>query len=136
MVDRFKLATAINPDELVSILKDLTTKPAYAAIAGLPMEIDALLDARNPAADRRLALLTGVPSLTALPLASAVPLLQDAVNSIRDEAGRLEAWFNATMDRVSQRFTTYIRLWTVAFAIALAVGTGQARFRWRIIAFG
>ncbi len=49
----------------------------------------------------------------------AVPLLKDALNSVQDEAGKLEAWFNATMVRVSARFTTYVRLWTVAFALTL-----------------
>jgi len=124
LADRVRLATAINPDELVGILKDLSTKPAYTAIAGLPAEIDALINAQNLVADRRLTLLTGSPALAALPIAGAVPLLQDTVNSIKAEAGRLEAWFNATMNRVSARFTTYIRLWTVAFALALALITG------------
>lgn len=122
--DRIRLATAMDPDELVAILKDLSTKPAYAAIAGLPAEIEALISAPNLVAARRLTLLTSSPALAALPVANAVPLLEETVNSIKDEAGRLEAWFNATMDRVSARFTTYIRLWTVAFAIALALGTG------------
>lgn len=122
--DRIRLATAIDPDELVAILKDLSTKPAYAAIAGLPAEIETLINTPNMVAARRLTLLTSSPALAALPVAGAVPLLEETVNSIKDEAGRLEAWFNATMDRVSARFTTYIRLWTVAFAIALALGTG------------
>ena len=122
--DRFKLATAIDPDELVAILKDLAGKPAYQAIEGLPAEINALVSERNPAVDRRLNLLTGTPSLAALPILNAVPLLQDALEDVQDEAGKLEAWFNATMDRVSTRFTTYARLWTVAFAVALAFVTG------------
>jgi hypothetical protein len=124
LADRFRLATALDPDELVAVLKDLSTRPAYAAIPGLPAEIEALIAERNPAVNRRLALLTNAPALAALPLANAVPLLQGTVNSIKDEAGKLEAWFNATMDRVSERFTTYARLWTIAFALALALGTG------------
>ena len=124
LADRIRLAKAIHPDELVAILKDLATKPAYTRIAGLAAEIDTLIDAPSFAADRRLTLLTGLPALAGLPGSGAAPLLQSTVNSIRAEAGKLEAWFNATMDRVSARFTTYIRLWTVAFAIALALGTG------------
>lgn len=124
LADRVRLATAIEPDELVAILHDLSTRPAYVAIAGLPAEIDALIDAQNRAADRRLSLLTGSPALAALNIANAVPLLQDTVNSIESKAGKLEAWFSATMDRVSARFTTYIRLWTVGFAAALALLTG------------
>jgi len=124
LADRIRLAKAINPDELVVILKDLSTKPAYTAIAGLAAEIDTLIDAKNLAADRHLTLITGSPALAGLPVSGATPLLQGAVNSMQAEAGKLEAWFNATMDRVSARFTTYIRLWTVAFAAALALGTG------------
>jgi hypothetical protein len=124
LADRVRLATAIEPDELVAILRDLSTKPAYTAIAGLPAEIDALINAQNHATDRRIALLRGTPALAGLLLADAVPLLKDTVNSIASEAGKLEAWFNATMDRVSARFTTYIRLWTVGFAITLALVTG------------
>jgi hypothetical protein len=122
--DRIRLAKAIDPDELVVILKDLATKPAYTTLAGLAAEIDALIDAKNPAADRHLALITGSPALAGLLVSGAGPLLQGTVNSIQDEAGKIEAWFNATMDRVSARFTTYIRLWTVAFSVALALGTG------------
>ncbi|HTS62215.1 MAG TPA: hypothetical protein VMH28_09325 [Candidatus Acidoferrales bacterium] len=122
--ERFKLATAIDPDELVAILKDLATRPAYQAIAGLPAELDALVSAQNPAVDRRLALLTTAPALANLHLDQAVPLLHETVRAVQDEAGKLEAWFNATMDRVSQRFTTYVRLWTVGFGVALAIITG------------
>ena len=32
----------------------------------------------------------------------------------------LRGWFDATMDRVSQRFVTHMRLWTIAFSIAVA----------------
>ena len=57
-------------------------------------------------------------------MAGVGPVIEQTVGTIRDSAGKLEAWFAATMDRVSQRFTTYIRLWTVAFAATLALGTG------------
>jgi len=124
LADRFRLATAIHPDELVAILKDLSTQPVYQAIPNLATEIDALIAARNPAAERRLSLLTGTPPLTALPLDKTVPLLQDTLSELRDEGGKLEAWFNSAMDRVSSRFTTYATLWTVGFAIAFALITG------------
>jgi hypothetical protein len=121
LADRIRLAKAIDPDELIAILRDLSTS---AAFANLRDEIEKLIEARNPEADRRLTLLIGSPALAGTPAASAAPLLKDALNSIQGEAGRLEAWFNATMNRVSARFTTYVRLWTVAFALALALGTG------------
>jgi hypothetical protein len=77
-LDRFRLATAIHPAELIAILKDLATRPAYQSIAA---EIDA-------------------------------------------QADKLHAWFNSTMRRVSQRFTTYMRLWTIAFAVTFALVSG------------
>jgi hypothetical protein len=118
LADRIRLAKAIDPDELIAILRDLSTT---ADFANLRDEIKRLIDARNLEADRRLTLLASSPALAGAP--GAVPLLQDALNSIEGEAGRLEAWFNA-MNRVSARFTTYVRLWTIAFALALALGTG------------
>jgi len=124
LADRIRLAKAIDPDELVVILKDLATKTAYKTITGLAAEIDTLIDARNSAADRHITMITGSPALAGLLVSGAAPLLQGTVNSIQADAGKIEAWFNATMDRVSARFTTYIRLWTVAFASAIALGTG------------
>ena len=74
---------AIDPDELIAILQELSTEPARQ-----PACRDPNADRRpgNPEADRRLTLLAG---------------------SIQSGAGKLEAWFNATMNRVSARFTTY-----------------------------
>ena len=75
LADRIRLAKAIHPDELVAILKDLATKPAYTRIAGLAAEIDTLIDAPSFAADRRLTLLTGLPALAGLPGSGARRLL-------------------------------------------------------------
>ena len=55
---------------------------------------------------------------------AATPLLQESVNAIRGTAGKLEAWFGSMMDRVAQKFTIYMRLWTVLFASAFAIATG------------
>lgn len=43
-------------------------------------------------------------------------------NSAQQSVGRIEAWFNIAMNRVSQRFTMQIRIWTVIFAFILAFG--------------
>jgi hypothetical protein len=123
LANRIKLATAIHPDELVAILKDLASKK----YAGTPLaaEITALVDAPNAVANRRIELLTGAAGLpAALGLAGVGPVIESAVDNIRDSAGKLDAWFAATMCRVSQRFTTYMRIWTIAFACAFALITG------------
>ena len=123
LANRLKLATAIHPDELIAILKDLATRK-YAGTA-LALEIEAFVNAPNAVSDRRIKLLTGAVSLpAALGMAGVEPVIESAVDSIRDSAGQLEAWFGATMDRVSQRFTTYMRIWTISFACAFALITG------------
>ena len=122
--DRIRLATALSPDELIAILGDLATKPAYVAVAGLPAEIATLINARSLALERRLTLLKTSPALAGLPAETVGKVMQDSVSTLANEAGEVEAWFNSTMDRVSARFTTYMRLWTIATALALAFGTG------------
>jgi hypothetical protein len=139
--DRWKLATAIGPNELVGILHDLSKDADITAIhADLAQEITSLVNAPSLVAGRKVALLTGAAAAVvggappphgptvadALAAASPLvaPLLQDTVKSIEESAGKLEAWFEATMGRVSQRFTTYAQLWTVAFSVALAGYTG------------
>jgi hypothetical protein len=136
LTNRMKLATAVSPDELAAILQDLAARAGYLAIVppgppqpGVPAptlaaEIIALLAVPNPSADRQIQLLTGEPNLAAV-TAEVAPLLKDAVNSMRDAVGQLEAWFAATMDRVSTRFTTYARIWTIAFAVLFAAVTGM-----------
>src|ERR1017187_9545858 len=136
LTNHMKLATAVSPDELAAILQDLAARAGYLAIVppgppqpGVPAptlaaEIIALLAVPNPSADRQIQLLTGEPNLAAV-TAEVAPLLKDAVNSMRDAVGQLEAWFAATMDRVSTRFTTYARIWTIAFAVLFAAVTGM-----------
>src|SRR5581483_12490147 len=41
----------------------------------------------------------------------------------------LRSWFDTTMDRVSQRFVTHMRLWTVAFSIMVAFALHLDSFR-------
>ncbi len=129
LADRMKLATAINPNELVAILQDISTHNLVAkfksdSVMGLSAEIAELIAETNPVANRRLSLLGGVEAFKELEIAQEVPLFKDALNEFQGEAGKLEAWFNATMERVSARFTTYVRLWTVGFAITVALVTG------------
>lgn len=52
----------------------------------------------------------GAPALS---LGNIIGLAQGA-------AGNLEAWFGKVMDRVSQRFTMWMRIWTIVFAFLIA----------------
>ena len=125
LADRLRLATAVSPEELATILKCLAAKAEYRTLA---QEITHLLASRNPSADRQIELLTGAAPLVNAELPQVAPLVVDTVNSMRDKAGELEAWFAATMDRVSSRFTTYARVWTILFAFVFAGVTGMNTF--------
>lgn len=45
------------------------------------------------------------------------------------EAGGWSLWFDASMDRVSERFATHMRAWTVVFAVLVAFGGGLDALR-------
>jgi hypothetical protein len=119
---RFQLATAIRPDELVGILRQLAEDPSLGALG---TEINQLLDRPNPVAERQIRLMTETSAaLKALALDRAPALIAETVKTVRESAGYLEAGFNMSMDRVSQQFATYVRIWTIILAFALAAGTG------------
>jgi hypothetical protein len=91
----------------------------------LATEINQLLDRPNPVAERQIRLMTETSAaLKALALDRAPALIAETVKTVRESAGYLEAGFNMAMDRVSQQFATYIRIWTIIFSFALAAGTG------------
>jgi hypothetical protein len=121
-VQRFQLATAIRPDELVGTLRQLAEDPSLGALAA---EINQLLDRPNPVAERQIRLMTETSAaLKALALDRAPALIAETVKTVRESAGFLEAGFNMTMDRVSQQFATYVRIWTIVLSFALAGGMG------------
>jgi len=124
LVSRFQLASAIRCDELVGILQQWTLSPPESL--KIPAnEIIALLEAINPAIERRINLLTGTSAgLRVLPLDRAPALIEETVKSIAAAGGNLEAWFQTSMDRVSQQFTMYMRTWTIIFSFGLAALTG------------
>jgi hypothetical protein len=135
ILGRFQLASAIRPTELTNILRQIAASPAQPGVlkdlaaadwAALQAEITALSGAPNPAADREMTQAAGVAASAVKAIAgqAATPLLPDSVSAIRGTAGKLEAWFGSMMDRVAQKFTTYMRLWTVLFASAFAIATG------------
>ncbi len=120
---RFQLATAIRPDELVGILHQLAEDPSLGVLAA---EINELLDRPNPVAVRQIRLMTETSvALKALALDRAPALITETVKTVRESAGYLESTgFSMTMDRISQQFATYIRIWTIVLSFALAGVTG------------
>jgi hypothetical protein len=121
-IQRFQLASAIRPDELVGILRQLAEDPSLGILA---TEINQLLDRPNPVAERQIRLMTDTSAaLKELTLDRAPALIAETVKIVRESAGYLEAGFNMTMDRVSQQFATYVRIWTIILSFALAAFLG------------
>jgi hypothetical protein len=135
VLGRIELASAIRPVELTNILRQLAASSAQPGLlkdlaaadwAALQGEITRLLEAPSPAAEREMAQAVHVAdaAITAIKGQAGFPLLVDSVNAIRGKAGQLEAWFSSMMDRVAQKFATYMRLWTILFASVFALATG------------
>jgi hypothetical protein len=116
---RFQLASAIRSNELSSVLNHL----ADNALKGQAVadEIKSLLATSSAVFGSAAAAAGAGASGTG---GGAATVVQGAVNRATAAAGRLEDWFDALMDRVSQKFAMYMRAWTVAFACAFAFGTG------------
>jgi hypothetical protein len=129
LIGRWRLANAITPSELAAVLARLSKDPPAAVPVAkhpsLTIEINALLGLPNPMATREVKLLTDFTA--AVPGAQpSLPTL--ALRSDRATPGDLEAWFGTIADRVRQRFTTRMRVWTVGFAFALAFLMGLDTF--------
>ncbi len=134
---RFRLASAIRPAELADILRALAAAKRRQA-AGAPadeatmlndfaQEISDMLAETDPSAARDVQMVAAAAA--ALPggvqlAAPAVNAAQAAINNASNSIGRLEVWFGSMMDRVSQKFAMYMRLWTVGFACAFALISG------------
>lgn len=60
---------------------------------------------------------------------SAGELLKQISTRADQAVGNLEAWFSSTMDRVAQRFTMKMRIWTIVFSFAVALIAHLDAFR-------
>jgi hypothetical protein len=113
---RWKLASTIRPDELAKLLTLVSTGKPYAA------NIQAILSQVNPAVEREATLLAGtMNTLAPHAAATADELIKEFADKTTKAMGRLEAAFNSTMDRVHQRFTLQMRIWTIVFSLAFAL---------------
>ena len=134
---RVRLASAIRPAELADILRALAAAKKRQAVDApaddakmlnaLAQEISDMLAETDPSAARdaqmvaaAAAALPGAPQL----LAPAANAAQAVINNASDSIGRLDVWFGSMMDRVSQKFAMYMRLWTVGFACTFALVSG------------
>jgi hypothetical protein len=121
LVQRYKLAGAIRPTELTEILRHLANNDIAEADPELAAEIHKLLGMTDAAAAAAAAMgQQGVANK----INTAVQTLEITVQTVQEEVPKLEDWFNGIMDRVSQKFVVYMRIWTAAFALAFSFGLG------------
>ena len=91
-----------------------------AANPTVAQAIDALLDAPDEVAKRKLAQVEETVNTILSRTTYGVQvndLLKELGNTAQQSVGKVEAWFNVAIGRVSQRFTMQMRIWTVIFSI-------------------
>jgi len=121
LFERFQIATAIRPGELREILQHLASNSLAENEKELAAEIQILLGLGQVAAATAGAL--GQQN-TANAITLAGQTVQTTVAKMEADIPKLEDWFNSIMDRVSEKFVMYMRIWTVAFAAVFAFATG------------
>ena len=120
---RWRLATAIRPEELSGILLRIAANPADFGGAPTATAINNALAAVDEVAHNKLQRLQAelVPAGTAWTVA-ADKVIQQAADAARQSVLKLESSFATAMDRVSQRFAQNMRIWTMILAFAVAFG--------------
>jgi hypothetical protein len=124
LLNRWKLASAIGADTLVRTLTRVSGE-MRAANPTVAQAIDALLDAPDEVAKRKLGQVEETVNTILSRTTYGVQvndLLKELGNTAQQSVGKVEAWFNVAIGRVSQRFTMQMRIWTVIFSILLAFG--------------
>lgn len=95
-----------------------------------PDLIDSLLNAVDPHAARKAeALQTAVRNLNPNYVVPVEKIVQQLRTSANESVGKLDAWFNIIMKRTAQRFAMHTRIWTVVFAVLIAVVAHLDAFR-------
>jgi hypothetical protein len=113
---RWKLATTIRPEELAKLLTLVSAGQPYAP------NIAAILNEVNPTVAREAELIANtVNTLAPGTPASADQLIKQLSDKATKAVGRMEGAFSSTMDRVRQRFTLQMRVWTIVFSLIFAL---------------
>lgn len=124
MLRRWKLASAIGPEAFIRSLREIGNDLA-SSNPDLSTTITNLIEQVDPEVQRKIKNVTEAFSQLHPPPGYAVQVddyLKRLGNSAQQSVGRLEAWFNVAMNRVSQRFTMHMRILSVVFAFILAFG--------------
>lgn len=113
---RWKMASAIKPQELAKLLEQVSAGKDYES------KIKAILGAINPSLvldAQRLAAVAG--TVTPGAAAAADQWLRQLAEKSNTLVGKLESEFDSAMDRIRQRFTLQMRIWSVVFALLMAL---------------
>jgi hypothetical protein len=134
LLSRWRLASGIRKDELLSILRSFAQQPPANQPAGAGETWDAALrQAFDKLAPERAAkLVLAVPKVKEIfadDPALAALALAPVVASAEELPAQIDRWFDSVMDRVSQRFALHTRLWTVFFSVLLAFALHLDAFR-------
>jgi hypothetical protein len=128
-LSRLHYAKAIRVQELVGIMDVLAggtpPPPSLAAATTDAQRMAFIVAAARQRVSSTVGLVATPGSVQVERVAQPVRLAGQATLD-RDD---LQSWFDATMDRVSQRFVTHMRLWTVAFSILVAFALHLDSFR-------
>jgi len=120
LLKRWKLASAVRPDELVRALTRVSAELRKTDPAGANL-IDGVLGDSDPEAARKLRMLSDAfRNLQPGYAVQVDKMVQQLWEQSRQSLGKLETLFNTVMDRVSQRFALQMRVWTVVFAVLVA----------------
>ncbi len=126
LMQRWKLPSAITADEFARRLGELVNSKDVDT-AGL---IKSALRGLDPEATRKVQMvqtaLAGLGSNYTVQIDKAVHQLGA---SMQASIGKIEAGFDVVMKRVSQRFTTQMRIWTIIFAVIISFAAGLDSFK-------
>jgi hypothetical protein len=122
---RWKLASAIRKQELIVVLQnlyDLTKDPQTTdeELRKLEVPIQQVLTAVSASPISNISGMVADIQRLAGDAAAVEKKAVELVKSVRNTSQEFALWFDASMDRVSQRFAMQMRWWTVAVALITA----------------
>jgi hypothetical protein len=122
---RWRLASAIRKEELIDILHSLAQPigdqaAAPDASAWRETLLQALERLDPEPADNLVSAAPEIKKLFPNNPAKADQIVAQMMASAEHLTSGVHTWFDSVMDRVSQRFATHARIWTVMFSLLLA----------------
>jgi hypothetical protein len=131
LTKRWKLATAITPQELVRGLSNVAQTLAATKDGTTTADmINQVLNQVNPEAERNAKMVLDILQKVSPGITNQMDkLVQELGTKMQGSVGKLEASFDTVMKRTSQRFALQMRIWTIIFAIVIAFGAHLDSFK-------